>query len=142
MKVINMCCWPEIWPAWDSKVQLAAKMHLVKTLSLGVLILITISTVKAFPRQPFKTFEQYRSNILMILVVDWIWFSCSQFYHLMHSVLARGFTKIANLDINRLKFIFWSSISIIAHWFCNFDWFWAWFDVFKTAGQSLNFQLF
>ena len=33
----------------------------------------------------------------------------------LHSVLARGFTKIANLDINRLKFIFWSSISIIAH---------------------------
>ena len=34
-------------------------MHLVKTLSLGVLILITISTAIAFPSQPFKTFEQY-----------------------------------------------------------------------------------
>ena len=46
----------------------------------------------------------------------------STFYiTLVHNVPAWGFTKIANFDLTRLELIFWSLISIVAHYLSHFS---------------------
>ena len=60
----------------------------------------------------------------------------------LHSVLAGGLSKMTDIVKKGLKWIFWSLLIKIRHYFVVFSIFFIKFLSFKTNGQGVKFTLF